>query len=75
MCTQTLKYTIRRARPTRPAIEYTVYDVRWHEEGTFAMPSGDSAAAAIEVIFLGTSFQMPYLAVLLPIVMFSRVYN
>ena len=75
MCTQGLKYLIRRERPARHTIPYTVYDVRKHEEGTYAMPSGDSAACTLELIFLARGFNMPYLILILPVVMFSRVYN
>lgn len=39
------------------------------------MPSGDSAAAAVELVFVAVSLQMPFLILVLPIVMVARVYN
>ena len=43
-----MKYTLRRSRPK--ALDHTVRwgsDLRKAEEGTYSMPSGDTAAAAL----------------------------
>ena len=70
-----LKETIRRERPKRHEIPYTVFDVAKSENNTFAMPSGDSAASATWCVLIGYSLQMPYLYLIVPFVMFARVYN
>ena len=57
-CTLTvliLKETIRRERPKRHEIPFTVFDVAKSENNTFAMPSGDSAAAAVWGVLIGYS--------------------
>ena len=50
-----LKETVRRERPKRHEIPYTVYDVAKSEKETYAMPSGDSAAAATWCVMIGFS--------------------
>lgn len=45
--TQFAKYAIRRERPKRRLDTTRLNDLRGKETGTFAMPSGDSAAAAV----------------------------
>ena len=50
-----LKETIRRERPKRHEIPYTVFDVAKSENNTFAMPSGDSAASATWCVLIGYS--------------------
>ena len=73
ICIVILKNAIKRERPRRQP--FYIYNVAESETGTFAMPSGDSGAAAVFTIFVGYSMQIPYLCLLIPVVMIARVYN
>jgi membrane-associated phospholipid phosphatase len=48
--------------------------LRKKEEGTYAMPSGDSAAAAIFCFIFAFVVGVPSVYVILPLVMAGRVY-
>lgn len=72
---QTFKYTIRRPRPT-----IVPNSVRWgknlrgSEDGTFSMPSGDSAAAADFCLFISTAFGLQSIWIIVPLVCCGRVF-
>jgi len=56
---QTFKYTIRRPRPNIiPNKERWGKNLRGSEDGTFSMPSGDSAASADFCLFIATAFNL-----------------
>ena len=70
-----MKYTLRRSRPK--ALNFTVRwgsDLRKAEEGTYSMPSGDTAAAALFCYLYAYMVQMEAIYILLPLVMLGRVY-
>ena len=73
-CTQLMKYTIKRERPKRRSDTTRVNDLRGKENGTFAMPSGDSSAAAVWCALVACEMGMPAIYILMPLVMLGRVY-
>ena len=46
-CTQLIKYAIKREQPKRRSDTTRISDFRGKETGAFAMPNGDSSAAAV----------------------------
>ena len=74
LCTQVLKYTIRRQRPSTIPGTYRLVDMRSCEDGTFSMPSGDSSAAAVFCCLVAYEMQAPLVYIILPLVMAGRVY-
>mmetsp|Transcript_5455 Transcript_5455/g.7285 ORF Transcript_5455/g.7285 Transcript_5455/m.7285 type:complete len:199 (+) Transcript_5455:557-1153(+) len=73
-CTQLMKYGIKRERPKRRSDTTRISDLRGKEAGTFAMPSGDSAAGAVFCALVAIEMGMPQIYLLLPFVMLGRVY-
>jgi membrane-associated phospholipid phosphatase len=72
---QTLKYSLKRPRPEQLSHTYRFHsDLRKKEEGTYAMPSGDSAAAAIFCFIYAFIVGVPSVYIILPLVMAGRVY-
>lgn len=72
--TQIMKYTIKRPRPEIPAAATRMVNLVKHEAGTWAMPSGDSAAAAC-FCFMYTAFlRLPSVYIILPLVCCGRVF-
>lgn len=69
-----MKYTIKRERPKRRADSTRISDLRSKETGTFAMPSGDTSAAAVFCALVTIEMGMPYIYILMPFVMLGRVY-
>lgn len=73
--TQAAKYSIRRPRPDRiPNTPRWGKDLRAHENGTFAMPSGDAAAGAIFCFLYCHMLGFPAVWIILPLVCAGRVY-
>jgi membrane-associated phospholipid phosphatase len=72
--TQILKYLIKRARPVALSHTKRIGNLRKAEEGTYSMPSGDSAAASLFCFLCATVVGLPALYVILPLVMCGRVY-
>ena len=58
-CTQTMKRTIKRERPKRRSDTTRISDLRSKENGTFAMPSGDSSAGAVFCALVAVGLGMP----------------
>ena len=73
-CTQLMKHTIKRERPVRRADTTRISDLRGKEVGTYAMPSGDSSAAAVFCFLVYAEMGWPLIYVLMPLVMLGRVY-
>jgi len=73
-CTQIMKYTIKRERPVRRSDTTRISDLRGKEVGTYAMPSGDSSAAAVFCLLVAVEIGWPMIYVLMPLVMLGRVY-
>ena len=73
-CTQVMKWTIKRERPIRREDTTRISDLRGKEVGTFAMPSGDSSAAAVFCLLVATEMGWPLIYILMPFVMLGRVY-
>lgn len=73
-CTQLMKYTIKRERPKRRSDTTRISDLRVKENGTYSMPSGDSAAAAVFCVLVTHEMGMPFIYILMPLVMMGRVY-
>ena len=73
-CTQLMKYAIKRERPKRRSDTTRISDLRGKETGTFAMPSGDSSAAAVFCALVSIEMGMPLIYILMPLVMLGRVY-
>ena len=73
-CTQIMKYTIKRERPVRRSDTTRLSDLRGKETGTYAMPSGDSSAAAVFCLLVYTEMGWPLIYILMPLVMLGRVY-
>ena len=73
-CTQALKYIIRRERPTNKDDLWRLVDMRSVENGTFSMPSGDSAAGAVFCTLIAFEMDCPWIFVVLPLVMAGRIY-
>ena len=71
---QVMKYSLRRERPTLRSDTTRLSDLRAKEVGTYAMPSADSAAAAIFCFLITVELKMPLVYILLPLVMLGRVY-
>lgn len=72
---QTAKYTIKRPRPNRlPNTPRWGKDLRAHENGTFSMPSGDSAAGTIFATLYTMMLGIPSINIVIPLVMAGRVY-
>ena len=69
-----MKYTIKRERPRRRPDTTRLSDLRGKETGTYAMPSGDSAAAAVFCYLVAFEMGLPQVYLLLPLVMMGRVY-
>jgi len=72
--TQAMKFTLKRTRPNEH-----IYPIRFRnyfnfETGTPSMPSGDSAAASIFCFYWTVLFNLPLSYLILPFVMFARVY-
>lgn len=72
--TQILKYLIKRTRPDALSHTKRIGNLRKAEEGTYSMPSGDSAAASLFCFLFATVVGLPALYVILPLVMCGRVY-
>ena len=73
--TQIAKYSIRRARPDYlPHVRRMGKNLRKHEDGTFSMPSGDSAAAAVFCYWWAVAAGFPGIMAVLPLVCAGRVY-
>ena len=72
---QIFKYSIRRPRPNPlPNAVRWGLDLRGGEDGTFSMPSGDSAAATTFCWFIYSTLNMPAIFVIVPLVMAGRVF-
>lgn len=73
---QMFKYTLRRQRPTMPPGTVRIHAaLRTHEEGTFAMPSGDTGAAGVFCyVYAATLSGMTGIYLLIPLVALGRVY-
>ena len=69
-----MKYGIKRERPKRRSDTTRLADLRGKETGTFAMPSGDSSAAAVFCCLVAVELGLPWIYVLMPLVMLGRVY-
>ena len=69
-----MKYGIKRERPKRRSDTTRISDLRGKETGTYAMPSGDSSAAAVFCALVAIEMGMPQIYVLMPLVMLGRVY-
>lgn len=72
--TQLMKYAIKRERPKRRSDTTRISDLRGKEIGTYAMPSGDSAAGAVFCALVAIEVGIPYIYILMPFVMLGRVY-
>lgn len=72
--TQFTKYAIKRERPKRHLETSRLNDLRGKENGTYAMPSGDSAAAAVFCYLVAYELGLPAVYILMPLVMLGRVY-
>ena len=53
---------------------YRLVNMRGLEDGTYSMPSGDSAAAAVFCCLIAHELRFPLVYVILPLVMMGRVY-
>ena len=73
-CTQCMKYTLKRERPERIPGTKRCNNLRAAENGTWSMPSGDSAAAAVFCVIVGMEMHLPWVFLSLPLVMLGRVY-
>ena len=73
-CTQLMKYGIKRERPRKRTDTSRISDLRSKETGTYAMPSGDSSAAAVFCALVAVEMGLPLVYVLMPLVMLGRVY-
>lgn len=71
---QLFKYTIRRPRPENLRNKRWGTDLRGREDGTFSMPSGDSACAANYALFVAVTMDFPLIWVIVPLVMLGRVF-
>jgi len=69
-----LKIIFKRARPELSANTIRIGALRNAEVGTYSLPSGDSAAAALFCYLYCTILQLPIVYILLPLVMLGRVY-
>jgi len=74
--TTILKKLIRRPRPPLPKMDdiKRMNDLRGREKGTFAMPSGDSAACALCCYILAHQMKVHTIYFILPMVCLGRVY-
>ena len=72
--TQILKYSFRRQRPKNLPYTNRIRNLRNKEDGTFSMPSGDSAAAALFCYQYCTMMGLPAIYMILPLVCLGRVY-
>ena len=61
-----MKYTIKRERPRRRPDTTRLSDLRGKETGTYAMPSGDSAAAAVFCYLVAFEMGLPQVPVIGP---------
>ena len=73
-CTQLMKHSIKRERPVRRSDTTRLSDLRGKEIGTYAMPSGDTSAAAVFCLLVAVEMGWPLIYVLMPLVMLGRVY-
>ena len=71
---QILKYTLKRARPEPLPNSQRIGSLRNAELGTYSMPSGDAAAAALFCFLFCSILNMPAIYLILPLVMLGRVY-
>ena len=69
-----LKNTIKRERPKARTDTTRISNLRGKEIGTFAMPSGDSNAAAVFCLLLAAEFDINMIYLIMPLVMLGRVY-
>ena len=69
-----MKHTIKRERPVRRSDTTRISDLRGKEVGTYAMPSGDSSAAAVFCLLVYAEMGWPLIYLLMPLVMLGRVY-
>ena len=69
-----MKYTIKRERPRTRSDTTRLSDLRGKETGTYAMPSGDSSAAAVFCFLIAIELGLPLVYILMPLVMLGRVY-
>lgn len=58
-CTQLMKHGFKRERPKRRSDTTRLSDLRAKETGTFAMPSGDTSAAAVFCALVAIEMGMP----------------
>ena len=74
--TTILKKLIKRQRPPLPEMIYAkrMNNLRGRETGTYAMPSGDSAACALFCYILTHQMKVQAIYLILPLVCLGRVY-
>jgi membrane-associated phospholipid phosphatase len=71
---QIMKVTIKRTRPSRNLKTTRLSNLRAAENGTYSMPSGDAAAAAVFCFLYAVLMQLPETYFILPMVCLGRVY-
>ena len=69
-----MKYSIKRQRPERRTDVTRFANLRGKENGTYAMPSGDSSAGAVFCCLVAVEMGLPLIYLLMPLVMLGRVY-
>ena len=71
---QLLKISLKRARPEPSPNAIRIGSLRNAELGTYSMPSGDAAAAALFCYLYYSMLKLPAVYLILPLVMLGRVY-
>ena len=71
---QLMKITIKRTRPPRNPKTIRLGNLRAAENGTYSMPSGDAAAAAVFCFLYAVFMHLPETYLILPMVCLGRVY-
>lgn len=69
-----MKLCVKRHRPHRNPKTSRLNDLRAAEHGTYSMPSGDSAQAALFCFLYATLLDLPQVYLILPFVCLGRVY-